>query len=245
MNNWDQRALKVGVRNVSGVAIPPFAAMELSYSGLSAVNVDASGEVVWDVKMPTTVGAGDPTRIIVNGPSSISINGYGSGMFNSRGLVLCDSTTVAPKVGFPIGPIAGQWSMGVGGRGWVYKSSDATPAAYEFSAAIKSAYADYVGPGYKPEWIGYLYESYRGVVAGFWVVPTLPLVGPLPPFSRVYCYNIYKWNFGLISATVRVEADFTNNRWLGLQQEYQCPDSRSIDPPTPPPADDSLSSGEE
>jgi len=243
--SWDQRNQIVGVKNTSGERIPPYAAMEISYSGTSGAALNSAGDVIWNVKKPTSVGAADPSRIIVNGHQWIEIDRWGSGVFNSRGLVLCDASTVSPLVGFPIGPIAGQWSMAVGGRGWVYKSNDVSPGAYEFSASIRSAYADYVGPGYKPEWVGYLYESYRGVVAGMWVVPSIPLVGPLPPFSRVYVYNIYKWNFGLIGGTYRAEADFTNNRWIGLQQEYTCPDSRSIDPQTPPPVDDSLSSGEE
>lgn len=94
-------------------------------------------------------------------------------------------------------------------------------------------------------WIGYLYESYRGVVAGMWVAPSFKLDGQLPPFSRVYVHNIYKWNFGKIGATIRVEEDKANNRWVALQQEYVCPDESSIDPPTPPPADDTLAAGVE
>jgi len=91
-------------------------------------------------------------------------------------------------------------------------------------------------------WIGYLFESYNGVVTGMWVVPTLPLDGNLPPYSRVYVYNIYKWNFGLIGATIRVEEDRVNNRWIALQQEYTCPTSGSS-PVTPPPAESGLEDG--
>lgn len=94
-------------------------------------------------------------------------------------------------------------------------------------------------------WIGYLYESYRGVVSGMWVVPSLKLDGQLPPFSRVYVYNIYKWNFGKIGATIRVEEDKVNNRWIALQQEYICPTSEPIDPPTPPPSNTGTESGVE
>lgn len=93
-------------------------------------------------------------------------------------------------------------------------------------------------------WIGYLFESYSGVVTGMWVVPTLPLDGELPPFSRVYVYNIYKWNFGQIGATIRVEEDRVNNRWIALQQEYVCPTGGTY-VPTPPPVDSGTESGEE
>lgn len=93
-------------------------------------------------------------------------------------------------------------------------------------------------------WIGYLYESYRGVVTGMWVVPSVKLDGQLPPFSRVYVYNIYKWNFGLIGATIRVEEDKVNNRWIALQQEYVCPTGAVISLPTPPPTESGTESGE-
>lgn len=93
------------------------------------------------------------------------------------------------------------------------------------------------------QWIGYLYESYNGVVAGMWVVPTLKLDGQLPPFSRVYVYNIYKWNFGLIGATIRVEEDRVNDRWVGLQQEYICPTPGASFTVTPPPVSSGLNDG--
>lgn len=138
MNNWDQRALKVGIRNVSGVAIPPFAVMELSYTGVTAVGLDSYGEVVWDVKKPTAVGVANPERIIINGPTTIAVGGYGSAIFNSRGLALIKPAGLA--VGDAIGPVSGEWSMAAG-SGWVYKSADATPAAYELGLE-RSAYVE-------------------------------------------------------------------------------------------------------
>jgi len=89
----------------------------------------------------------------------------------------------------------------------------------------------------RKNWIGFLYASYRGVVAGFWVVPTIALDGPLPDGPQ-WVWNIYKWNFGIAGFTIRVEEDPENQRWLALQQEYICPDGRTIDPPPPPPPAD-------
>lgn len=82
-------------------------------------------------------------------------------------------------------------------------------------------------------WIGFLYHSYRGIVSGFWVVPTIALDGDLPDGPQ-WVVNIYRWNFGIIAATVRVEEDVLNERWLALQQEYVCPDNREIPEPPPP-----------
>jgi hypothetical protein len=83
-------------------------------------------------------------------------------------------------------------------------------------------------------WLGFLYASYSGVVAGFWVVPTIALDGKLPDEPQ-WVWNIYKWDFGIAGATIRVEEDPYNDRWIPLQQEYICPDGRAIDPPPPPP----------
>ena len=99
----------------------------------------------------------------------------------------------------------------------------------------------YVEPYMRRKWIGYLFESYRGIVIGMWATPTIALDGELPDFTRVYVYNILKWNFGVVGATIIVEEDRENNRWIGTNQEYECPDSRVIPPPTAPP----VSSGTE
>ena len=50
MQTWDMRSQIVGIKNTSGEAIPPFAAMELDYTGTSAVIIDTDKEVLWKVK---------------------------------------------------------------------------------------------------------------------------------------------------------------------------------------------------
>lgn len=86
-------------------------------------------------------------------------------------------------------------------------------------------------------WVGFLYASYSGVVIGFWVVPTYALDGVLPDGPQ-WVVNEHKWNFGVAGATVRVEEDPVNNRWRPLQQDYICPDGRTVSPPPPPPPAD-------
>ena len=86
-------------------------------------------------------------------------------------------------------------------------------------------------------WIGYLYETYQGIVPGFWVVPSAGLDGKAPTTDQ-YVVNLYKWNYGALGAQVRVEWDCVNYRWIPLQQEYVCPPSTSPitqrDPPPDP-----------
>lgn len=143
MTTWDEKTQKVVVKNTSGERIPPFAAMELDYTGLSAVEV-LGDSVVWKVKKPTSVGAADRARILVNNQLWIEIDGYGSAVFNSKGLVLFNSTS-APTIGANVGPINAQWYMSTSGTGWLYKSDDVTPEAYNQSSTIKSAYVELAG----------------------------------------------------------------------------------------------------
>jgi hypothetical protein len=85
-------------------------------------------------------------------------------------------------------------------------------------------------------WVGYLSHSYRGVVPGFYVTFSYSLQGvPFEFGVEVYVYNIFKWNFGLVGATVGVEYDHVNNRYIGWQQEYICDDGRSLAAPPAPP----------
>ena len=86
-------------------------------------------------------------------------------------------------------------------------------------------------------WLGYLKESYRGGVMGFWAVPTVALDGPLPEKDQ-WVINIFKWNFGVIGATVEVQEDTENKRWIPVNQEYVCDDGRKIGKQTPPPQED-------
>lgn len=85
------------------------------------------------------------------------------------------------------------------------------------------------------EWIGYLYQDYKGIVTGFWVVPAYGLDG-LAPSSNQYVTNLFKWNYGKSPATVYVKWDCVNYRWIAIQQEYVCPPTSSPPPPDPPPA---------
>lgn len=88
-------------------------------------------------------------------------------------------------------------------------------------------------------WVGYLYEGYKGVVPGFWVTPGFGIDGRLPVIRgdepAIWVVNLYKWNFGDAGAAVRVEWDCVNYRWIPLQQEYRCPPSEPGPPQTPPP----------
>lgn len=83
-------------------------------------------------------------------------------------------------------------------------------------------------------WLGYLLEEYKGSRIGFWVVPAFGLDGQIPSEDQ-YVINIYAWNYGALGATVRVEWDCVNYRWIALQQEYVCPPSEEPPEPTPPP----------
>lgn len=147
MNNWDKRVVKVGVENTSGERIPPFAVLELDYTGTSAVSVDSAGEVIWKVKKPTSAGVSDRARILMNGPAWIEIDGYGSAILNpSMAIVLFNSAT-APTINGSVGPVASQWYMSENGTGWLYKSDDVSPESYNQSSTIKSAYVELAGGG--------------------------------------------------------------------------------------------------
>lgn len=240
--NWSER--EISVKNTSGEDIPPFALMELVYTGNVAVKrADDGVTSYFEVKKPTIAAALDPSRVVVNSGSWIR-GDYGIATVRAFGHVLL-STGVAVAVGDSIGAVPGQWYAVAGGNGFHLMSEDyASAPAFQLDAQTRSVFAyRYNGLRVRRHWIGYLYESYRGVVVGFWVVPTLALDGLLPPFSRVYVYNIYKWNFGKVGATVRVEEDKVNNRWIALIQEYVCPDSSSIPPQTPPPLEDGTEDG--
>ena len=84
-------------------------------------------------------------------------------------------------------------------------------------------------------WVGYLYQEYKGAVAGFWVVPGFGIDG-LAPATNQYVVNLYKWNYGAAGAAIRVEWDCVNYRWIPLQQEYICPPSTTPPAPDGPPA---------
>jgi hypothetical protein len=92
------------------------------------------------------------------------------------------------------------------------------------------------------EWIGYLYQEYKGILSGFWVVPAYGLDGLVPDndaFEGVYVINLFKWNYGQAGAMVYVKWDCVNYRWIAIQQEYVCPPSTTPaapDPPPPPPS---------
>lgn len=136
--DWDSRLLPVAVKNNSGERIPPFACMEIDYTGTSGVAMSASGDVVWLVKKPTSAAASASVRVLINGAKWIEIGGYGTAGFNSKTLALINPTGLS--LGDAIGAVAGSWAM-AGGSGWVYKSQDASPPAYE-SGSLKSAYVE-------------------------------------------------------------------------------------------------------
>lgn len=105
-------------------------------------------------------------------------------------------------------------------------------------------------PDYSPNtrfawnWIGYLVHNYStdvGPVPYFVVTPTIGLDGAVPQGYQAV-YNIYNWNYGETGWVVRVEWDCTNNRWIALQQQYECPpEEPEPEPPPPvePPIDES------
>lgn len=85
------------------------------------------------------------------------------------------------------------------------------------------------------EWIGYLYQEYKGsATLGFWVVPAYGLDG-LAPATNQYVVNLFKWNYGTAGASIYVKWDCVNYRWIGIQQEYVCPPTTTPAPPDPPP----------
>jgi hypothetical protein len=93
--------------------------------------------------------------------------------------------------------------------------------------------------GQAKNWVGYLTYTYKGdAVTGFWVTPGFAIDGNLPtPYEGdpgIWVINLYKWNYGATAAAIRVEWDCVNYRWIPLQQEYKCPPSGDVDPPTPP-----------
>lgn len=138
MMNWDSRLLPVAVKNNSGERIPPFACMEIDYTGTSGVAMSAAGDVVWLVKKPTSAAASASVRVLINGAKWIEIDGYGTAGFNSKTLALINPTSLS--LGASIGAVAGSWAMAAG-SGWVYKSQDAVPPAYE-NGSLKSAYVE-------------------------------------------------------------------------------------------------------
>jgi hypothetical protein len=88
-------------------------------------------------------------------------------------------------------------------------------------------------------WIGTLYEGYKGQVLGFWVTPQYGIDGKLPKVHGgdpgIWVTNLYRWDYGDEGAWIRVEWDCVNYRWIPLQQEYRCPPSSPPPPQTPPP----------
>jgi len=75
----------------------------------------------------------------------------------------------------------------------------------------------------RPNWIGTLVNTYYSAgTTQFLVRPMVRLDGPMPSGS-VYVQNIYKWDYGVAGALVRVEWDPNGaGRWIPLQQEYIC-----------------------
>lgn len=135
---WDARLLPIAVKNNSGERIPPFAVMEIDFTGTSGVAISSSGDVVWFVKKPTSAAVSASVKVLINGPRWIEVGGFGTAVFNSRSLALIKPAGLA--IGDAIGPVAGSWSMAAG-SGWVYKSADVSPAAYE-AGLERSAYVE-------------------------------------------------------------------------------------------------------
>lgn len=105
-------------------------------------------------------------------------------------------------------------------------------------------------PDYSPNtrfawnWLGYLVHNYSteaGLVPYFIVAPSIGLDGALPSGYQTV-YNIYNWNYGETGWVVRVEWDCNNNRWIALQQQYECPPEEPENE-TPPPAEEPIESG--
>lgn len=84
------------------------------------------------------------------------------------------------------------------------------------------------------EWIGYLYQDYKGIAIGFWVIPGYGLDG-LCPEDNQFVTNLFKWNYGKSGAAIYVKWDCVNYRWIAIQQEYECPPATTPPPPDPPP----------
>lgn len=96
---------------------------------------------------------------------------------------------------------------------------------------------------YANNWVGTLTDGYYGVVPSFTVTPAFGLDGRIPPGPQSVV-NLYKWNYGEEGFLIRVEWDCVNDRWIPLQQEYECPPETPPEqppptspvPPFPPPA---------
>jgi hypothetical protein len=204
------------IRNDSGATIPAWGCVQASGT------VDAGGQTYVKVtKVVDILASAGP--YLFNTFSEIPNGEYGIASDGPVCRMLTDGSAVT--CGDRWKPVVGAYTVTPGGTLFCAIGSDAIGTNVMIGK---------VEPGIREHWIGYLMESYRGVVIGFWVTPSIPLDGVLPTGDQ-YVYNIYKWNFGIIGGTVRVEKDLLNNRWVPIQQEYICDDNRSISPPTPPP----------
>jgi len=83
-------------------------------------------------------------------------------------------------------------------------------------------------------WIGYLYQTYKGAIAGFWVIPGFGFDGEVPEENQ-YVVNLFNWNYGASGAVVEIQWDCINYRWVAVQQEYVCPPSTTPPAPDGPP----------
>lgn len=124
--NWDERQDGLPFYNNSGEEIPPFAVMELDYTGSQATVMNGD-DIVFKVKKPTIAASYDAARVLINGPEAVPIDGFGVYVPSSFICVLLDTTGGTPSPGDTLGPVAASWGLG-SGDGFHLKSLDISAA---------------------------------------------------------------------------------------------------------------------
>ena len=85
--------------------------------------------------------------------------------------------------------------------------------------------------------ITYTYKKETEDIENFFVTPVYGLDGWIDTEIDLYVLNLYKWDYGVEDAWVRIEWECNMQRWIPLQQEYVCPDDTVYDP-LPEPSDE-------
>lgn len=143
--SWDEGQEGLPFLNTSGEIVPPFACMELVYTGSDATDMDGD-DLYFKIKKPTSVAVDDPSRVIFNGPEAVAIDGFGVFVPNSFACVLLDSTSGTPSPGESLGAKDGSWGLEAG-SGFSMKSEDGSDA-YS-SGVLESIWVQREGGGNK------------------------------------------------------------------------------------------------
>lgn len=135
-SNFGRSIKGIAFRNNSGLKVPPYAVMQLDYSGDTAISLDAN-DIVVDIKQPDSDGAKYPGLLIFNGDREVK-NGFdGLAVIDPVCLALWDSTDGTPDVGENVGAKSGSWYLSRLGKGFRVKSYDGSDA-YRLSASQRT-----------------------------------------------------------------------------------------------------------